>query len=124
MLTHSLKPLTVGAALLLAATGVWAQTSTPAASNPQPATETRIGVSPAEAQEAREKASPQSDTGTLVRTAPSATERAEGLVDDAKRDADDRDRVTSPPSSSPDAAGAVNSPRKAPNNIDASPPTR
>lgn len=80
MLKHSIKTLTVGGALVLATAGAWAQTTTPTT----PVPETKIGVSPRDAKEATQKAVPNSQTGTLVRTAPSAAERASDMTKDAK----------------------------------------
>lgn len=71
------RALSVAAALALAATGALAQTASSTAT-------TTIGVTPQEAQEALQKAKPQADTGTLVRTEPSAAERARKLAEDAK----------------------------------------
>lgn len=79
MLNLTTKAFSVAAALAFAATGVLAQT---AAS--QTTTTTTIGVTPQETQEALQKAKPQADTGTLVRTDPSAAERARQLASDAK----------------------------------------
>ena len=79
MLNYSIKAATVVAVLALTSTGAWAQSST-GANTP----ETKIGVTPQDAKEAAAKAVPRSDTGTLVRTAPSASERATDLAKDAK----------------------------------------
>lgn len=79
MLHHSLKALSISAALALVGTAAWAQ-SAPA---PQPVT-TRIGVTPQDAHEAVQKATPDADTGTLVRTKPSAMERAREMTHDKK----------------------------------------
>lgn len=70
MLNHSLKALSLAAALALAATAASAQTPPPP---PKPVT--RIGVTPEDSQEAVHKAAPNA-TATLVRTEPSATEKA------------------------------------------------
>lgn len=61
-----------GAALALAVAGAAAQNT------PSPATvpPNAVGVTPAEAAEAARQAIPRSDTGTVVRTAPSPLERA------------------------------------------------
>ncbi len=80
MSNHFIKALSVGATLALAAGGAWAQTSN--AVNP-PAT--TIGVTPQDAKEATQKAVPRADTGTLVRTKPSAAERAGDMAKDAKK---------------------------------------
>lgn len=80
MSNHFIKAISVGATLVLAAGGAWAQTSN--AVNP-PAT--TIGVTPQDAKEATQKAVPRADTGTLVRTKPSAAERAGDMAKDAKK---------------------------------------
>ncbi|MDB5744979.1 MAG: hypothetical protein JWR68_3294 [Polaromonas sp.] len=67
----SLFPL--AAALALAGTGASAQMAAPAAAASSPAT---IGVTQQEAAEAKRKAVPRSDTGTLVRTSPSPANKA------------------------------------------------
>lgn len=67
-----------GAVLALTLAGAGAQTpGAPATSQPPAA----IGVSPQTAAEANQKAVPRSDTGTVVRTAPSAAERARSAVE-------------------------------------------
>ena len=78
MFKHSVKALSVGAAIVLATTGAWAQTPGTATT---PAT---VGVTPQDAREATQKAVPRSDTGTLVRTEPSAADRANNAANDAK----------------------------------------
>ena len=72
------RALSVAAALALAATGALAQTASSTAT-------TTIGVTPQEAQEALQKAKPQADTGTLVRTDESAAERTKDMAQDAKQ---------------------------------------
>lgn len=75
--------LALGVGLALASGGVLAQTSTaatPAASSPA----ATVGVTPQDAKEAAKKAVPRADTGTLVRTKPSAAQRAKELADEAK----------------------------------------
>lgn len=82
MLKLSTKTLSVAAAFALVTNGAMAQT---AVSQPTKATTTtNIGVSPKDAQKALQKAKPQADTGTLVRTEPSAAERARQVTDDGK----------------------------------------
>ncbi|AVP56511.1 hypothetical protein [Pulveribacter suum] len=76
---HALKTLTIAATLALAASASWAQTSSTV--NPP---ETKVGVTPEDAKEATQKAVPRSDTGTVVRTGPSAAERAGDMTEDAK----------------------------------------
>ncbi|MFC7208662.1 hypothetical protein ACFQOZ_20025 [Comamonas endophytica] len=75
MLKNSIKTLSLGAALALAATGAFAQTTNNSTvnSNQTPAS---VGVTPQTANEANQKAVQRSDTGTLVRTEPSAADRA------------------------------------------------
>jgi hypothetical protein len=91
MLNHSLKNLAFGAALALTAGGVWAQTATTPST---PAT--NIGVAPQDAREATQKAVPQADTGTLVRTEPSAVTRAQEAARDVNNPATSNTRTTSP----------------------------
>jgi hypothetical protein len=65
------------ALLALTATGALAQTAASPA-NP-PAT---LGTTPQEAAEATQKAVPRSDTATVVRTAPSAADKASAALND------------------------------------------
>jgi hypothetical protein len=89
---NSRKMIPWCAALAWVAVSAGAQTATaPAPSQPP----TAIGVSPQTAAEANQKAIPRSDTGTVVRTAPSPAERTGAAVENA----------TSPPSRS--ASGSV-----------------
>lgn len=78
MLKHSIKALSVGAALVVATSAAWAQTG-----NTTTTPSTTIGVTPQEAREAAQKAVPNANTGTLVRTEPSAAERASEMSRDA-----------------------------------------
>ncbi len=80
MLKHSIKALSVGAALVLATSGAWAQTGNTTTTTPS----TTIGVTPQDAREAAQKAVPNANTGTLVRTEPSAADRASNAANDAK----------------------------------------
>lgn len=64
-----------GAALTLAATGAFAQTSNSSTVNTNQ-TPTAIGVTPQTAREANQKAIQRSDTGTVVRTDATAAEHA------------------------------------------------
>lgn len=78
-----MKLLKHAAVALLAATcttGAFAQSNTapPAPANP-PA---QVGVSPAEAAEANQKAVPRSDVGSVVRTGPAAPDKARNVVND------------------------------------------
>lgn len=86
MLKNSIKTLSLGAVLALAATGAFAQTTNNSTvnTNQTPAT---IGVSPQEANEANQKAVPRSDTGTLVRTEPTAAEQARDAANRAQNNA-------------------------------------
>lgn len=86
MLKHSIKTLSLGAVLALAATGAFAQTNNSATvnTNQTPAT---VGVSPQEANEANQKAVPRSDTGTLVRTDATAAEQARDAANRAQNNA-------------------------------------
>ena len=63
------------AAALLLALGAAAASAQPA---PPPTT---VGVSPATATEAEKKAVPRADTGTMVRTAPTAADRTRAAAD-------------------------------------------
>ncbi|NMM78545.1 hypothetical protein [Acidovorax sp. SRB_24] len=72
MLNASIKAMSVGAALALAASGAFAQT-TPSTSTQPPAS---VGVTPQDASQATQNAVPRSDTGTVVRTDQSAADRA------------------------------------------------
>ncbi len=76
MMNHSIKALFIGTTLVLAASGSWAQNS-----NTLNPTETTIGVTPQDANEAAQKAVPRADTGTLVRTEPSASDRANEMTE-------------------------------------------
>ncbi len=85
MLKHSIHALSVGAALALAASGTWAQTSTGSTTSGTATTpSTTVGVDRQDAREATQKAVPRADTGTLVRTEPSAADRASNMAQDAK----------------------------------------
>lgn len=84
MLKHSIKALSAGAVLVLATTGAWAQTSSTSGSGMGNPSSTTIGVDPQDAKEATQKAVPRADTGTLVRTEPSAADRASDMTKDAK----------------------------------------
>lgn len=79
MLKHSINALTVGVTLALGASGAWAATGS-TLSPP----DKKIGVTPQDAKEATQKAVPRTDTGTVVRTAPSAAERASDMTKDTK----------------------------------------
>ena len=79
MSSYSFKALTLGATLVLAAGGTWAQVTTPPV---KPVT--TVGVTPEDAKEATQKAVPAEDTGTLVRTEPSITDRAKEASKEAK----------------------------------------
>ncbi len=83
MLKNSLKTLSLGAALALAATGAFAQTTSNSTVNTTqtPAT---VGVNPQAANEANQKAVQRSDTATLVRTEPTAAEQARDAANRAQ----------------------------------------
>lgn len=68
----------IGSALCLAAAAAVAQAPATPSSGQAPNT---VGVTPQAAAEATQKAVPRSDTGTLVRTAPTATDRARAAAD-------------------------------------------
>lgn len=78
MQRHS-KLIPLAAVLALAAAGAFAQTPAPTVT--PSATPDAVGVSPATAAEANQKAVPRSDTGTLVRTSPTATDKAKAAMD-------------------------------------------
>lgn len=88
MLNHSIKNLALGAALALTASGTWAQTATTPATN--------IGVTPQNANEATQKAVPQANTGTVVRTEPSAATRAEEAAKNIDNTVTPNTRATAP----------------------------
>lgn len=96
MMKHSIKALTAGAALVLATTGAWAQTSTGTNGSTVTTPSTTIGVTPQDAREAAQKAVPRADTGTLVRTEPSAAAKAENMAKDAKDAVTPDSRSTAP----------------------------
>ncbi|WPB58354.1 hypothetical protein [Xylophilus sp. GOD-11R] len=75
-MTKTLMKLCAGTVLAIGAIASQAQ---PAAGNP-PAS---VGVSPGTAADAAGKAVPRSDTGTLVRTAPTAADRGRAAADGA-----------------------------------------
>lgn len=107
MFDHPVKALSIAAALSLAAIGAWAQSAT----SPQPVT--TLGVTPHDAKEATEKATPRVDTGTLVRTEPSVAERARDMTSDAKSSAKPQ-KATAPKTNSSHRANAappVNDPK-------------
>ena len=79
LMTHHSKLIPLGAILALAAAGAFAQT--PAPTITPSATPEAVGVSPQTAAEANQKAVPRSDTATLVRTSPSATDQAKSTMD-------------------------------------------
>lgn len=80
-MSSSIKMIPWGAVLALTlAGGAGAQTSgAPATAQPPAA----IGVSPQTADEANRKAIPRSDTGTVVRTAPSAADQTRSAVENS-----------------------------------------
>lgn len=78
MQRHS-KLIPLAAVLALAAAGAFAQT--PAPTITPSSTPDAVGVSPQTAAEANQKAVPRSDTATLVRTSPSAADKAKSTMD-------------------------------------------
>ena len=80
-MSSSIKMIPWGAVLALTlAGGVGAQTGSAPASAQPPAA---IGVSLQTADEANRKAVPRSDTGTVVRTAPSAADQTRSAVENS-----------------------------------------
>lgn len=79
----TIKRVSWGAVLALAALSAGAQTGTTAPTAQQPE---GVGVSPQTAQEATQKAIPRSDTGTVVRTEPSAAEQTRSAAENATTD--------------------------------------
>ncbi|MET1113422.1 MAG: hypothetical protein ABWY08_00515 [Comamonas sp.] len=74
MLKNSIKTISLGAVLALAATGAFAQTPSNTVNSTQ--TPASVGVTPQTANEANQKAVQRSDTATLVRTDATAAEQA------------------------------------------------
>ena len=91
----STQVLSIAAALAFAATAAVAEDTTRSSTSPAPAT-TTIGVTPQDAQEAMKKASPNADTGTLVRTEPSVDKRARTQARDAKNNTHPGNANTTP----------------------------
>lgn len=75
-----IKSIPLAAVLALALGSVSAQTTAPMGAT---SATTTIGVTPQEAATATQKAVPRSDTATLVRTAPSPTEKTRSTMNDA-----------------------------------------
>lgn len=83
MLKTYTRVLPIAAALAFVASAAMAE-STTQGTVPHTATpKTTIGVTPQDAREAMEKASPNAETGTLVRTEPPVEKRARSLTKDA-----------------------------------------
>jgi len=102
MFKPSTKALSLTAALAFAATGALAQSPAAHTGQATQAAPTKtIGVSPEDAKEALQKAKPQADTGTLVRTEPPAAERARNMADNAQTTTQTR------PATAPAGAAAV-----------------
>ena len=76
-MTSYFKSIPLGAVLALALASASAQAPAPAGTASAPAT---LGVTPQEAATATQQAVPRSDTGTVVRTAPSPAERASAAM--------------------------------------------
>lgn len=83
MLKHSIKTLSLSAALALAATGAYAQTTNNSTVNTNQ-TPAAIGVSPQTANDANQRAIQRSDTGTVVRTDGTAAEQARDVTNQAQ----------------------------------------
>lgn len=102
----------IGATLLAAATAAPAQT----AATPNP---TGVAVTPQAAVDAQQRAVPRNDTGTLVRTGPTAAERsrdtANPAADAAQSTVSSRSSsgVPAAGSGSPETSGAVTTRRAA-----------
>lgn len=103
MSRYSFKALALSATISLAVGVTWAQvTSPPVKPN------TTVGVTPQDAKEATQKAVPKADTGTLVRTEPSATEQAKEMAKDAKSTVTPTNTNSAPPISSNSEANTSN----------------
>ena len=77
MSKHFIKALSAGVAIAFAAGGAWAQAANSGSTaNTATTPESKVGVTNQDAKEATRKAVPRADTGTLVRTGPTATEQA------------------------------------------------
>ena len=99
MFHHTLTALSIAAALGLATTGALAQSA------PTTKPVTSVGVAPQDAQEATKKATPRADTGTLVRTDPSAAERARDMTSPGKK-SDKPQKSASPKTAPPKASSS------------------
>lgn len=75
----SFKLIPLGALLAFGAACVSAQTPSTAPVNPT-STPSAVGVTQQEAAEANQKAVPRSDVGTVVRTSPTAEEKAKAAM--------------------------------------------
>lgn len=75
-----IKSIPLAAVMALALGSVSAQTTAPMGAA---SAATTIGVTPQEAAMATQKAVPRSDTATLVKTAPSATDKARSTMNNA-----------------------------------------
>jgi hypothetical protein len=76
---HSKKLIAAGAFIALVSAGAMAQTTAPAGTASAPAA---VGVSPATAASANQKAVPRNEVGTVVRTSPSAADKARAAASD------------------------------------------
>lgn len=98
--TISTRALLAGATIALACAGVSAQNTT---TDARPA---GVGVAPSTAAAAQEKAVPRADTGTVVRTGPTAVERAKQASSSVKEAATpDRDAKDSTTAGSASGSG-------------------
>lgn len=86
MLKKTLTTLSLGAALAVAASGAFAQTTNNSTVN-STQTPATVGVSPQEANQANQRAVQRSDTGTLVRTDGTAAEQARDAANRAQNNA-------------------------------------
>lgn len=98
---HS-KLIPLAAVLAFAVGGAWAQTP-PITSTPE-----AVGVSPKTAAEANQKAVQRSDTGTLVRTSPSAADKAKSAMDNTASGTATMSTTTGAPNASSNNTATVN----------------
>ena len=101
---HHSKLITLAAALALGAGGAFAQTPAPAM--PGSSTPSTVGVTPQNAAEATQKAVPRSDTGTVVRTSPSAVDKAKAAMDNSTSTSTSTGSTATMPSGTGGTSGA------------------
>ncbi|PWW46964.1 hypothetical protein [Melaminivora alkalimesophila] len=80
MSNRTLTGLALAAGLALTAGGAWAQAGNAASPTTATTPSTTVGTTDQEARQATREAVPRSDTATLVRTGPSAAERAADMT--------------------------------------------